>query len=70
MFFAFFICCQFSDVETFLTVSLKSVALPKSVVANKEDLLMKVHGLRHEFPQLDAEAKQKAADTICHTGHI
>jgi len=41
-----------ADIESFLTVSLKDVKLPKPAASDKDSILKKLTCLQEEFPQL------------------
>lgn len=53
-----------SDIESFLTDTLKSTSLSKSVTGEKDELLKKLKTLRTEFPQLNVEAREKTPDSV------
>lgn len=53
-----------SDIESFLTDTLKSTSLSKSITGEKDELLKKLKTLRSEFPQLNVEAREKAPDSV------
>jgi len=60
----------FTDIESFLTDTLKSTSLSKSITGEKDELLKKLKTLRSEFPQLNVEAREKAPDSVTPSGYI
>lgn len=44
-----------AEVESFLTISLKDVKLPKSAASDKDSILKKLSCLQEDFPQLKTE---------------
>lgn len=53
-----------SDIETFISDSLKNVNLPKNATNEKEELLKKLKILRSEFPQLNVEIREKTPEIL------